>query len=80
MTGGFEGLDIEYRNPVVVYSPQQASRGIHHIYRGQVREALLPGLFVRHLWGPQGNVALVRSVSSLPCHAEDEVVLVLKPC
>lgn len=50
--GAFEGLDTEYLNPVVVYPPQHATRGIHHIQRGQVCEALLPGLFVRHLWAP----------------------------
>lgn len=71
--GAFEGLDTAHLNPVVVYPPQQASGGIHHFHRGQVREALLPG----HLWGPEGNVALVRSVSCLPVHAEAD--LVLKP-
>lgn len=66
--GAFEGLDTERINLAFLY-PHQVSRGIHHIHGGQVREALLPGLFVRHLWGPQGNVALVRSVSCLPFHA-----------
>lgn len=75
--GLLRGLDTEHLNPVVVHPPQRASRGIHHTRRGRACEALLPGLFARHLWGPQGNVALARSVSCLPFHAE--VGLVLEP-
>lgn len=73
--GLFRGLDTEHISPGVLYTPQRASRGVRHIRRGQVREALLPVLFARHLRGPQGNVALVRSVSCLPFHAEADPVL-----
>lgn len=45
-----------------------AARKLRHSSHppSQVCGALLPVLFVRHLWGPLGNVALV---SSLPLHA-----------
>ena len=77
--GLLRGLDTEHLNPVVVHPPQQASRGIHHTRRGRARKALLPGLFARHLWGPEGNVALARSVSCLPFHAEAGLVLEASP-
>ena len=67
--GAFEGPDTKRMNPLVVYPPQQASRGIHHIHRGRVREAPPPGLFAGHVRGPQGNVVLARSVSCLSFRA-----------
>lgn len=69
--GAFQGLDREHLNPVSAYPPQQVSQGILHTRHGQV----LPRLFVMLLWGPRGNVALVRSVSCLPFHAEADMVL-----
>ena len=47
--GLFRGLDTEHISPGVLYAPQRASRGVRHTHRGQVREALLPVLFARHL-------------------------------
>lgn len=69
--GLLKGLDTGHINPAVPHPPLQVSRGVH---RGLVCGGLsfCPGSFTRHLGGPRGNAALVRSVSCATFHAEAE--------